>query len=423
MADKAALPGTRRASEPATKTAGSASAPPAPPVWAADVDRRVRQGRNSAVVASTIVALVVAAMSVGLVLLLRQRTAEAFATPPVDGSITTPGGSLRVEYQEYQWERGGAPVRMIRKEEGFCYLTRVNGEFAGMGEQARVYIGDDGYWYLHGTAFKPLAATAMSVRFVSKPFASASVPGQETWDQTLARLEASDNAQLRELAKAEHDGPPEDPQTRVQLADLWESESLKVANTDRPALVAHALQLYAPTKDGGPVAANVNAKVFAILQSALNDLAQWKPQSGVWEATADGKIRGRGDSGLLFAHQLPRDCTLEFHMNVVEGMRPRIHFPGTDFYVGNEGYEHVIEPYGAVSSQGVSFPYFNNEEMKLDIKFSGEHFELRVNDKVTARGTRKTPPDHVGLRIEAGDGWSPGIVLFWGLRLTPELSS
>ena len=88
-------------------------------------------------------------------------------------------------------------------------------------------------------------------------------------------------------------------------------------------------------------------------------------------------------------------------MNVKEGMRPRIHFPGSDFYIGNEGYEHVIEAYGAVSSQGDAFPYANNQEMKLTIIFSGEHFELMVNDQVK---TARHPQDISRQRRPASRG-------------------
>lgn len=405
------------------KTGPTATKPPvvpAPPVWAADVDRRARLARNSAVIASTLVSIVIAAIAIGLFVLLRERPVETVVTPSTGGTLGTANNSMRVEYQEYQWQRGAAPVRMIRKEEGFCYLTRVSGEFAGMGEQARVYIESDGYWYLHGSSFKPLGASAMSVRFVSRPFASASFPAKEKWTETLARLEASEDSQVRAVAKAEHDGPPEDAMDRARFADLWNSASEKVANVDRAALVSHAIHLYETSTGVGPVtAASVAAKLNRLRQNALNDLTQWKRQTGKWDVSPDGKIRGLGDAAMMFTHQLPRDCSLELHLNVVEGMRPRIRFLGTDFYVGNEGYDQVIAPYGAVSSQGTSTRYGNNEEIKLGIKFVGEKFELSVNDAVTARGTRKTPPETVGLRIEAGDFWSAGDVLFWGFKLTP----
>jgi hypothetical protein len=59
-------------------------------------------------------------------------------------------GAFQVKTTEYNWRRGSAPVKMIHKDTGFCYLSGVKGGLNGGGEAARVYIGDDGYWYLKG---------------------------------------------------------------------------------------------------------------------------------------------------------------------------------------------------------------------------------------------------------------------------------
>ncbi|MFM9962326.1 MAG: hypothetical protein ACKV2Q_14025 [Planctomycetaceae bacterium] len=59
--------------------------------------------------------------------------------------------SPKYEFKTYTWEHNAAPVKMIHKEEGFCYLADIGGAFNGGGEVARVYVGDDGFWYLHGS--------------------------------------------------------------------------------------------------------------------------------------------------------------------------------------------------------------------------------------------------------------------------------
>jgi hypothetical protein len=413
-AASAARPGN----PPAAAKAAVAPAVPAAPVWAADVDRRVRQGRNSAVVISTVLTALVGAVAISVAVMLRAKPADMVAAPPTDGTMATPNGPMRVEYQEYGWQRGDGAVRMIRKEEGFCYLTRVNGQFAGLGEEARVYIGDDGYWYLSGSAYKPLAATAMSVRFMTKPFASAASPGQETWEQTILRLASSNTPEIRELAKAEQSAPPADGASQLQFADFWRNLLPKIAAGDRAAVVEHVLRSYQGAGDGTAVSAEVAQKADGVLQTALNDLSQWKVQSGTWNMV-DGKICGRGWSELLFLHQLPRDCTLEFRMNTVEGIRPRVRFPSSQFYIGNEEYKHDIRAFGAVNSQESAFPYANNQELAVALRFQGDNFELRVNGQLTARGVNKAMPDHLGLRLSAGDDWSPGVVLYWDFKLTP----
>ena len=59
--------------------------------------------------------------------------------------------SPKFEYKTFEWEHNAAPVKMIHKEEGFCYLADIGGAFNGGAEVARVYVGDDGFWYLHGS--------------------------------------------------------------------------------------------------------------------------------------------------------------------------------------------------------------------------------------------------------------------------------
>lgn len=74
--------------------------------------------------------------------------------------------SPKFEFTNYRWDHDAPPVKMIHKDEGFCYLAGVGGAFDGGAEVARVYIGDDGFWYLHGTTgrgFLVVSATAVKM--------------------------------------------------------------------------------------------------------------------------------------------------------------------------------------------------------------------------------------------------------------------
>jgi hypothetical protein len=53
---------------------------------------------------------------------------------------------------------------MIKKDDGFCYLSGVAGKFEGDGETARVHVAEDGWWYLTGKAAQAISARAISVR-------------------------------------------------------------------------------------------------------------------------------------------------------------------------------------------------------------------------------------------------------------------
>ena len=60
-------------------------------------------------------------------------------------------------------------VKLIRQDEGFCALTSVTGHFAGDGEQVKVYVAEDGYWYLGGHSRQHDVATeCIVVRYRSK---------------------------------------------------------------------------------------------------------------------------------------------------------------------------------------------------------------------------------------------------------------
>ena len=68
-------------------------------------------------------------------------------------------------FETRRWEQGDAPIRLIRKEEGYCALTLVTGHFEGGGEMVRVYVADDGYWYLGGDSHQEgVAAECIVVR-------------------------------------------------------------------------------------------------------------------------------------------------------------------------------------------------------------------------------------------------------------------
>ena len=99
---------------------------------------------------------------------------KVLAAPPV---APTAPSAPSVEVTRYDWANGDPPIRMIRKEEGFCYLTAVCGGFNGGGEIANVYVDDDGYWCLGGqTGTGFLRLSAVSVRRPVAKYEAAAKP-------------------------------------------------------------------------------------------------------------------------------------------------------------------------------------------------------------------------------------------------------
>ncbi len=75
---------------------------------------------------------------------------------------------LQAEITRYSWKRGEPPVKMIHRSEGFCGLALIGGGFEGPAEHVRLFVGEDGYWYLSARSRqKAMYADAIAVR-VSK---------------------------------------------------------------------------------------------------------------------------------------------------------------------------------------------------------------------------------------------------------------
>jgi hypothetical protein len=68
--------------------------------------------------------------------------------------------------QTYFWHQTfGMPIRMIRSNDGICYLTLVRGRFRGAGEKVTI-ANRDGYWWLEGESKQEgVAAEATCVPF------------------------------------------------------------------------------------------------------------------------------------------------------------------------------------------------------------------------------------------------------------------
>ena len=83
-------------------------------------------------------------------------------------TLQMPGAAGNVEFR--RWHQGQPPLRLIRQDEGFCALTGVGGGFQGGGEEVRVFVGADGYWYLGGKSMqKGVEAECMVVRYPAAP--------------------------------------------------------------------------------------------------------------------------------------------------------------------------------------------------------------------------------------------------------------
>jgi hypothetical protein len=94
------------------------------------------------------------------------RTVRILSAAPASVTAGAPGFPGGGEVETRSWRQGEEPVRLIRKEEGFCALSLVTGSFQGAGEHVRVWIAEDGYWYLGGESHQEgVGAECIIVRY------------------------------------------------------------------------------------------------------------------------------------------------------------------------------------------------------------------------------------------------------------------
>ena len=113
--------------------------------------------------------------------------------PAIAADLPPVSQTLPQSVEFHHWKQGDEPLKLIRKEEGFCALTSVTGHFQGGGEVVQVYVGDDGFWYLGGASQQDdVAADCIVVRYpVSAAMAAATVAPTPAPTAPLTILAAS----------------------------------------------------------------------------------------------------------------------------------------------------------------------------------------------------------------------------------------
>jgi hypothetical protein len=67
------------------------------------------------------------------------------------------------DIREVTWTRGSPPIKLLRQDQGLCFLTMVTGGMQGDGDSAGLKLANDGYWYLSGSG-NILSAGAVVIR-------------------------------------------------------------------------------------------------------------------------------------------------------------------------------------------------------------------------------------------------------------------
>src|SRR6478735_282028 len=121
-------------------------------------------------------------------------------------------------------------------------------------------------------------------------------------------------------------------------------------------LTSVALAQESETKNPESVAPLVQPGDIIALASEHRE--RWRQPKGSWEFQSDS-LTGSGDCRIDFRGPFKPPFTLEFHLKVLKGMRPRVYFGPLRF--ANEGYERTLGLYPG-NRDGVLFSYEENRE-------------------------------------------------------------
>src|SRR5579862_3643972 len=321
----------------------------------------------------------------------------SLAAPPTTAPADM-AGVISAEYTQYEWKNGDKPIRMLKRDEGFCFLTEIGGHFAGAGEVVRVSIGDDGYWYLAGASGQDeLWGKAMGVKFskaVKATVVKPTDPKTREWFGLLDELSNNPNPDIQFCIAVERKGLPKDADKTIELANIWEKSTRDLRADQRRIIETHVVWLYHRATAGlkgenyDKAMASIQETWFGIVNHQLGDLECWRKSKGKW-SLKDNVIEGSGDSSMTLDSSMPADCTVEWQMRVVDGMRPRVLFDATDFFVGNEGFDRAIDAYGVANRRSIPATYELGDTMKVLVKFSGKKAELFINGNQIGAYERK----------------------------------
>jgi hypothetical protein len=134
---------------------------------------------------------------------------------------------------------------------------------------------------------------------------------------------------------------------------------------------------------------------------------RWKVVRDQWDFQPDG-LTGKGNSEIAFQGPFQPPFTVDFHVTVLDGMRPRVHIGPVMW--GNEGFKHtfqILPDHG----DAALFPYELNKDYHVTLVARPEGVEMIVDGHsvMTAAKKLNAVPE---IKFRGGDNWSKGTTRF-----------
>ncbi|MBI5164957.1 MAG: hypothetical protein HY985_13780 [Magnetospirillum sp.] len=99
---------------------------------------------------TTVILIVAAALSLATTAMAADKaTVEVDGDLKVTGDIEVKGNVKKIYFTEEKFWNGGDAVKLIRANDGVCFITDIRGNFAGAGERVYTSKGRD-YWLVGG---------------------------------------------------------------------------------------------------------------------------------------------------------------------------------------------------------------------------------------------------------------------------------
>jgi hypothetical protein len=143
-----------------------------------------------------------------------------------------------------------------------------------------------------------------------------------------------------------------------------------------------------------------------------SNAVKWEPAAGAWKLQ-DGVLTGSGDSKMNYDLNRAPPFQIDFEINVLDGMRPRVVLGKVKF--ANEGFKTTFGLYPRPKDAAL-FNYERNKTYQITLRALADKTEMLVDGIHICDGPKIEEPVEV-LQFRGGDDWSKGKTKFQKIRI------
>ncbi|QTN32928.1 hypothetical protein HZ994_11530 [Akkermansiaceae bacterium] len=316
-------------------------------------------------------------------------------------TVEPTGKNLFGPVRTVAWKGKGPAIRLVESKKGFAYLSAVSGEFLAGETYVRVWLDPDGWWYLQGDG--PATGAATVVEWV----AGLTPPEVITYSWTkgdgpVRMIHQDDGFCFLSMMAGGFNGGGERLHVYIDDDGFWKL----AGHTGRTLTRGSAVALRFSGNTKAPV---------SDLFGAENE-KNWETKGGTWEFHPDQLI-GYGNGGITLSLNRKPPLSIDFEINVLSGLRPRVQVAGTT--LGNEGSKRTLALYPRKGVERITEKgneYTSATPMKISLKVREDGVEYYRDGELWEKRDYKI--DSIpSIRFSCGDSWSAGTISIRGLSV------